>query len=459
MKTNRKWLQLFAVLLSFSLLAAACSSDTETETETEEGAEGSTEEAASSDDPVVVCELAYYTGEFAAFGPQLTADVQFPIEEVINQDPPLGRTWELVSEDLGEPGEPQAARACLDVHDADVIISIAHGYRTYRDSMIEHWAENDGPIVPSVHGGAIPGNLGGSGAEPIFRAQGLDEGLGTSGILYADSIGASSAVIFATEVEGFQLAANAAEAAAGVVGIEVLDRIDAPAGEPSYRAQVEAIADLNPDVVILQVGNVEAGTIIKQASEAGLSLNWIGETGLAQDEFLATLGEGVIETQQGVGYAAFAANTDTAAWEFFSEAWNGTEGYGDVFGDANDAYHFSAYDVMVHTALAVEAAGSLNASEWAPAMNAVGSAPGTVCYTYAECLELIRAGEDVDYEGVTGSADYTAGGVNSVTAAYIPFNADGSEGDAVILDAARGLEIVEGIATQAECDDNNVCTW
>ncbi len=55
--------------------------------------------AAAQDDkagePVVVCELAYYTGEFQSYGPSLTNDVRFPIEEVINLDPPLGRTWEL----------------------------------------------------------------------------------------------------------------------------------------------------------------------------------------------------------------------------------------------------------------------------------------------------------------------------------------------------------------------------
>ena len=92
-------------------------------------------------------------------------------------------------------------------------------------------------------------------------------------------------------------------------------------------------------------------------------------------------------------------------------------------------------------------------------MRAVGSAPGTVCYTYLECLELIRAGEDVDYEGVTGSGDYTAGGVNNVTSAYTPFNSDGTTGTAVILDPVRSLEIIDAIATQAECDDDNNCEW
>ncbi len=50
---------------------------------------------------MVVCELAYYTGAFAAYGPSLSNDVRFAVEDVVNTDPPLGRTWELISEDIG----------------------------------------------------------------------------------------------------------------------------------------------------------------------------------------------------------------------------------------------------------------------------------------------------------------------------------------------------------------------
>jgi hypothetical protein len=72
-----------------------------------------------------VCELAYYTGSFAAYGKALTNDVRFPIEEVINLDPPLGRTWELVSEDIGDDHEGQAAKICLEQHKAEIVVSIA----------------------------------------------------------------------------------------------------------------------------------------------------------------------------------------------------------------------------------------------------------------------------------------------------------------------------------------------
>ncbi|MGH2576649.1 MAG: ABC transporter substrate-binding protein, partial [Actinomycetota bacterium] len=261
-----------ALLLVLALIAAACGD--------EEGGAGATGETApaAEGEPVKVGELAYYTGPFAPYGQSLTADVKFPIYEVINLDPPLGRPWETYHEDIGTVGEGQAARKLVDQIGVDILVSPAHEYRTYRDFILEVISEEDRPLMPTVHGGTIPKNVGGIGTEPIFRAQGLDEGLGTFGVLYAEQIGVQSIVVFATQVEGFQLAADAAEAAAAEVGIQVLSRIDAQAEQPSYRTEAERIAELQPDAVIVQAGSVESATLIKQAAEAGLSLTWIGET-------------------------------------------------------------------------------------------------------------------------------------------------------------------------------------
>ena len=424
------------------------------------------ESGTASKEPVVVCELAYYTGSFAAYGPSLTNDVRFPIAEVINADPPLGRPWELVSEDIGDDHEGQAAKICLEKHGAEVLVSIAHQYRTYRDYMMDYWQENDSPIGPSVHGGAIPGNVGGKAAEPIFRAQGLDEALGTYGSLYASEQGLKNVVIFATQVEGFQLAADAAQEAAGLLGVNVLERINVPASQPSYRAEAQKIAALKPDAVIVQAGSTESAALIKGAAEAGLSLTWIGETGWSEAEFIGTLGTEPIKSQKAIGFPSFAPNKDGEAWAFFQPLWDGQKGCTDGVAtcppyDAGNQYAFSTYDLMVQTALAVEAAGSTKASEWAPAMFEVGDG-GEKCYTYATCLKLIREGKDVDYDGVTGPGLYTDGGVNAVTPAYIPFQADGTPGEPVLLNAEKGLEIMDQIVTKAECTPENPpneCKW
>src|SRR3990170_6907087 len=302
--------------------------------------------------PVVVCELAYYTGPFGPYGNALTSDVRFPIKEVINKNPPLGRQWDLVPEDIGTVGEATAAKTCLDKHGAEIVVSIAHEYRTYRDYMMEYWQENDVPLGPSVHGGAIPGNLGGKAAEPIFRAQGLDQGLGVFGSLYAAKIGAKSVVIFATQIEGFQAAANAAEGAAKELGITVAARMNPQAGQASYATEAQQIANLKPDAVIVQAGSTESATLIKQAAEAGLSLNWIGETGWSEPEFIGTLTTATIATQKGIGFASFTYNDTTPAWDFWQPLRDSLTEYTQYY-DATQQYAFSTYDLMIQTALAV----------------------------------------------------------------------------------------------------------
>ena len=301
--------------------------------------------------------------------------------------------------------------------------------------------------MPSVHGGTIPGNIGGTGAEPIFRAQGLDEGLGTVGVLYAGELGAQTIVVFATEVEGFQLAADAAEKAAAALGIEVLARINVPSLGDSYLTEAQQIADLNPDAVIIQAGSLESGTLIRQFAEAGGSETWIGETGWIQPEFIETLTIPVIATQEFIGIGSIGYNIDTPAWEFYSNLWDSTQDI-ETFGTAADIYHYSTYDLMVITALAVEQGGSYNSSDWAPAMHEVVDT-GTVCYTYADCLALIRAGEDIDYEGVTGPGTFSAGGVNAVTPVVYPFNDDGTVADFIVVDPQTYLEILTQIQTVA----------
>jgi ABC-type branched-subunit amino acid transport system substrate-binding protein len=446
-----------ALLVALSLVVVACGDDaaetTTTAAPTTTAAGETTTTAAAGlacrtgTGNVLAGELAYYTGEFAPYGKMLTGSVTFPIEEVINTDPPLGRSWDFIAEDIGTVGEAAAARKMIEQDGVDILISPAHGYGPYRSFFLEWVAANDGPLGPSVHGGSIPFDIGGSAAEPIFRAQGPDAGLGTIGTIYAKMIGAEKVVIFATQVEGFQLAADAAEDAIEVVGgIELLARIDAPHTQSSYRSQAQRIADLNPDAVIVQAGSLESATLIKEAAEAGVSIHWIGETGWSQAEFLEVLGLPTIDTQKSVGYAAVGFRDDNPAWEFYEATFNNSKyGADPDFLGADNPYNYTAYDLLVLTALAVEYGGSYCASDWAPAMFAVAEAPGTVCYTYAECLALVRAGEDIDYEGVTGPGDFAEGGMNVTTPVVFLTYSDGTL-EQVPIDPEYHLEVTNAVS-------------
>ncbi len=72
-------------------------------------------------------------------------------------------------------------------------------------------------------------------------------------------------------------------------------------------------------------------------------------------------------------------------------------------------YAPESYDATVLVALAAAAAGSDAGEAIAGQLQAV-SAEGTKCTAYAECLELVEAGEDIDYDGFSGPIEFDENG-------------------------------------------------
>lgn len=399
-------------------------------------------------EPILLGDLAYFTGDFASVGALLASQVDFPIDEIINLDPPLGRPIEVIHEDIGTVGEAQAVRKLLEQDGVDIVLSSAHEYFTYRDFMLDWQEANDGPLMPTVHGGVIPVNVGGRPYEPIFRAQGSDEGQGVTNALYAETLGAGAVVIMTTPTAGYQLTADATEKALDVIGIELLDRIDAPGEQSSYRTEIQRAVDAAPDAVIILAQATESAIMVKQFAEAGWAGTILGEVGWSEPEFAATATAEALAAHELVAYPSFHRQ-DNAAWEFYQPLWDGNPTY-TQHTVADDPYSFTTYDLLIVTALAIEEAGSVNGSDWAPAMFKVSGAPGAKCYTYSSCLALIRAGTDVDYDGVTGPATFSPGGINAVIPVVRIFGPDGDIADQAAVDSERHLEILNQVAFQFE---------
>jgi len=68
-------------------------------------------------------------------------------------------------------------------------------------------------------------------------------------------------------------------------------------------------------------------------------------------------------------------------------------------------------------------------------MSAVTSPPGTQCYTYKDCLSLLKAGTKINYEGASGALDYNQ--YHNVFGPYGAFqaNASGQEQQVMLLSA------------------------
>lgn len=72
------------------------------------------------------------------------------------------------------------------------------------------------------------------------------------------------------------------------------------------------------------------------------------------------------------------------------------------------AYGPEAYDSVMIIALAAQVAGTDGAGHAAEIVNVTKD--GEQCSTYADCLALIEAGTDIDYEGISGATDMSGNG-------------------------------------------------
>ncbi|MSX64984.1 MAG: ABC transporter substrate-binding protein, partial [Actinobacteria bacterium] len=69
-------------------------------------------------------------------------------------------------------------------------------------------------------------------------------------------------------------------------------------------------------------------------------------------------------------------------------------------------YGAQAYDATVVVALAANVAGCATGTAIAAALADVTGNGGEACTTYADCLALIQAGTEIDFNGVTGPLDF-----------------------------------------------------
>jgi branched-chain amino acid transport system substrate-binding protein len=77
--------------------------------------------------------------------------------------------------------------------------------------------------------------------------------------------------------------------------------------------------------------------------------------------------------------------------------------------DAPTIFSGHFYDCVMVMTLASEAAGSTDPAVYVDFMQSV-TIDGTECIGYAECSELLAAGEDINYQGASGVVDFSDAG-------------------------------------------------
>jgi ABC-type branched-subunit amino acid transport system substrate-binding protein len=433
------------LVLSGCKEAAAVVTEAAAEATEAEATEAAATEAAATEaagEPIKFGNLAVFTGPFGHFGNLFDGSTFFALR-FIEEDPPLGRPIEIISEDAGTVGHGAVSRKLVEQNNVDILWNIESGYPAYKEFLLAQVAENGKPLLPSIHGGGIDAKYGGTGEEPIFRGMPMDTDIALANALYMKDMGATKIVCIAVEWEEMQVQQAVSAKACEYLGMEVLDgNVDLVPESPSYAAEAAKVAAMNPDGVIIYAAGEDSGTIVKNLSEAGVKAMILGETNMTAVEFMATATPEAVKQQVFVKAATFGMTEGPAA-DFYFALWDDPKNADllkSVDGQTTSTYVMAAYDLLNVTFLAIELAGTTDSHAWADAMYKVTMSPGKKVYSYAEGIKALRAGEDIDYDGITGSMDYTPTGVVSGTYQI----QDWSSGELVadtVIDGTRVLEL------------------
>jgi branched-chain amino acid transport system substrate-binding protein len=192
----------------------------------------------------------------------------------------------------------------------------------------------------------------------------------------------------------------------------------------SFDAEVDAIVEADSDAIIV-IGFAESAGILTTMHERGVGPQDkavygvdgnIGGIGAELDD--PTIISGMKGTEPSVDLTTITDFTDRL----------------DAAGDMGGVYAYGAetYDSIIIVALAAEVAGSDDPSAIAAEINGV-TKDGTKCTSFAECLELIKAGEDIDYDGLGGPYDFVDAG-EPAAASFRIATYDGGENPNTDLD-------------------------
>lgn len=408
---------------------------------------GGDQEKSGDSDPIIVGHLTTYTGPFANYGVFFDSAIEFTIR-YINENPPLGREVVQINKDIGTVGESTVARQLVEQDGTDILTGIAADYYSYREWIVEYIAENGRPLMPSIHAGSITADIGGTAEEPLFRGQPMDDNLALIASLHMLDEGATSVVVFGVDREEMTMQKETTAKACAELGIEVLDEVTIQ-HSMTYTAEAAAAVALNPDAIIMFAQGETSGTLVKNLYEAGFTGKIIGETNSTNEEFFNTATQEAISSMEFVRAATYAPG-GAEATEFYYDAWDdpaNSDVLEGVDNDINSTYVLSTYDILNATCLAIEAAGSTDPGPWADAMRQVTNPPGKKVYTYLQGMEALEAGEEIDYDGVTGTFEYTETGVVNGIYAIANWEDDGTLTQETIIDADRvaelGLELVD----------------
>jgi branched-chain amino acid transport system substrate-binding protein len=385
MKRSTKTLRLATVAAASALVLAACGGGDDTKGGDDSG------KVAKGDGVLTVGTLLPSTGDLAFLGPPEFAGVDLAVKDINEAGGVLGKDVAQSKADSGD-GTPKIAPGSVDKllsAKSDVIVGAASSSVSL--SVIDK-------IISAGVVEFSPANT--STAFDTYDDKGLYFRTAPSDVLQGNVLGnlvlqdgaKNIAILARQEAYGEALADNVEKTIkdqGGNVAAKVLYSVDAT----SYTSEVQKIKDAKPDAIVLIAFN-ETTKIIPEFESAGIGPQDVqtyfvdGNTADYSKDFPKGTLKGVKATYPGAELKDDFKNRMLEVDPKLKDYTYGPE----------------SYDATVLSALAAEQAKNDSGAAIAAELIKV-SRDGEKCATYADCLKLVKAGTDIDYDGVSGPVD------------------------------------------------------
>jgi ABC-type branched-subunit amino acid transport system substrate-binding protein len=194
-----------------------------------------------------------------------------------------------------------------------------------------------------------------------------------------------------------------ADAFAEAFGGTVTASIAFEQGQASYRGELQRAKTINTQALVV-IGYPESGSVIlRQALEGGYFTRFVFTDGMKAPEIIERIGSRILEG----AFGTVPQSADTQGLRLFREAYMAE--YGEL---PAKPYYDTAYDAAFVIALAAQKAGSTNRVAIRDNLRAVANPPGEVVLPgeWEKAVKLLADGEDINYEGASGSVDFDENG-------------------------------------------------
>ncbi|MGB2718504.1 MAG: ABC transporter substrate-binding protein [Rhodococcus sp. (in: high G+C Gram-positive bacteria)] len=375
---------------------AAAETTVSTDCEPEQATAGATPVT----DPLVVGTLLPNTGSLAFLGPPEVAGVQLAVNDINAAGGVLDQPVTLIPGDSGDT-TTDTANTTVDrllAGGADVIVGAASSAVSLQviDKITSAGVVQISPANTSDQFVCYPdsGLYFRTAPTDVLQAQALAD-------LIAQDGAQRVSILALNDPYGTGLANNTVEnlEAAGIASDQLQTIIYDPNAQ-SYNAEIDDVNNFAPDAVAV-IGFDESARIITRMHELGIGpsdgtlvYGVDGNMGNALGESMAP---GLLDTMRGT----------TPLTDVGTEFQDRLKTVDPALVDFN--YAGESYDAVVIPALAAVQAGSTAGVDIAANINSV-TKDGEKCTTFEECLPLLQAGTDIDYDGVTGALNFSDAG-------------------------------------------------